>query len=114
MLNARVSWRMCEICLCVHIFTSSIFVCAGDLLYLDIVTLEGQDCFITATPSGFFLNKTTSRENFDPSPRKTSHFHKHLVALLCQVSQKLPSSRTPMQPKLTSLVPKLFKCLPGI
>ena len=57
----------------------------GDLLYLELTTLEGQDCFITATPSGFFLNKSTSRENFDPAPRKTSHLHKHLVGLLSQV-----------------------------
>lgn len=59
---------------------------AGDLLYLELTTLEGQDYFITATPSGFFLNKSTSQENFDPTPRKAPHFHKHLVGLLSQIS----------------------------
>jgi protein TIF31 len=59
---------------------------AGDLLYLDLTTLEGQEYYITATPSGFFLNKSTNRENFDPTPRKTSHLHKHLVGLLSQIS----------------------------
>ena len=58
----------------------------GDLLYLEVTTLEGQDYYITATPSGFFLNKSTSQENFDPTPRKTPHLHKHLVGLLSQIS----------------------------
>ena len=58
---------------------------SGDLLYLELTTLEGQDCYITATSSGFFLNKSTNRENFDPTPRKTPHLHKHLVGLLNQV-----------------------------
>ena len=59
---------------------------AGDLLYLDVVTLEGVEHFITASPSGFFLNRSTARDIFDPTPKKTSHHSTHLVGLLSVVS----------------------------
>ena len=61
------------------------FFSPGDLLYLDVTTLEGQELYITACPSGFYLNKSTSREVFDPSPRKVAHLSTHLVGLLSQV-----------------------------
>ena len=59
---------------------------AGDLLYLDVVTLEGVEFFITACPSGFFLNRSTARDVLDPTPKKTSHHSTHLVGLLSAVS----------------------------
>jgi hypothetical protein len=58
----------------------------GDLLYLDVVTLEGVEHYVTACPSGFFLNRSTARDAFDPAPRKTPHLHKHLVGLLSLIS----------------------------
>ena len=67
------------------------FFSPGDLLYLDITTLEGQELYITACPSGFYLNKSTSREVFDPSPRKLAHHSTHLVGLLSQVRSVAPS-----------------------
>ena len=60
--------------------------CLGDLAYLDVTTLEGQVHYITATPTGFYLNRSTSPENFDPTPKKTHHLNRHLVGLLSQVS----------------------------
>lgn len=57
----------------------------GDLLYLDVTTLEGVWYCVTACPAGFFLNKSSGPETFDPRSRKTSHLSKHLVGLLSQV-----------------------------
>ena len=58
----------------------------GHLLYLQIVTLEGESMHVTATPSGFYVNKSTNTK-FDPSLRvaaeneydngKSRHGHKH-------------------------------------
>ena len=58
----------------------------GDLLYLDVVTLEGVEHYVTACPSGFFLNRSTARDAFNPMPKKTSHHSTHLVGLLSAVS----------------------------
>ncbi|SMN21778.1 similar to Saccharomyces cerevisiae YMR012W CLU1 eIF3 component of unknown function [Maudiozyma saulgeensis] len=38
----------------------------GHLLYLQVVTLEGESLHITATPAGFYVNKS-SNSKFDPS-----------------------------------------------
>ena len=62
------------------------FHCLGDLAYLEVTTLEGQVYYITATPTGFYLNRSSGQENFDPSPKKTHHQNRHLVGLLSQVS----------------------------
>ena len=60
----------------------------GDLLYLDVTTLEGQEFHMTAVPAGFYLNKSTGEDHFDPSPRKKhAHLSKTLVQLLQLVSQ---------------------------
>ena len=54
----------------------------GHLLYLQVVTLEGESMHITATPSGFYVNKSTNTK-FDPSLRIASEneyenkSHKH-------------------------------------
>jgi hypothetical protein len=49
-----------------------------------VTTLEGQVHYITATPSGFYLNRSTSQEAFDPTPKKAHHHSRHLVGLLSQ------------------------------
>ncbi|KAK0549692.1 Intracellular distribution of mitochondria [Tilletia horrida] len=41
---------------------------AGHLLYLHVVTLEGETHFITACTRGFYVNRCTATK-FDPSPR---------------------------------------------
>lgn len=58
----------------------------GDLLYLELTTLEGVEYYITSCSTGFFLNKSQSRDLFDPAPKKTHHLNKHLVGLLSQIS----------------------------
>ncbi|KAL5478129.1 hypothetical protein EMCRGX_G025010 [Ephydatia muelleri] len=58
----------------------------GDLLYIDLVTLEGQEFHITACPSGFYINKSTGPQDFNPEPKKSAPTFKHLVGLLQQIS----------------------------
>lgn len=44
----------------------------GHLFYLQISTLEGETFNITATPSGFYVNKCSATK-FDPSPKELEH-----------------------------------------
>ena len=58
----------------------------GDLLYLDISTLEGTSYCITASPQGFYLN-SSDKDHFDPSPSPDLGTRSHsLAGLLSQVS----------------------------
>ncbi|XP_063675005.1 clustered mitochondria protein homolog [Bolinopsis microptera] len=57
----------------------------GDLFYLIVTTLEGNTVHITAVPSGFYVNKTTSKK-FDPTPAEISCKGYTLVDTLKQVS----------------------------
>ncbi|CAG8468885.1 11169_t:CDS:2 [Diversispora eburnea] len=55
----------------------------GDLLYLTVITIEGETLHITAGINGFFVNRSTLK-NFDPIPRselQVSHAHS-LITLL--------------------------------
>jgi len=57
----------------------------GDLLYLEITTLENRTVHVTGWSNGFFINNTNP-PHFNPSPSdKPCHSH-HLVGLLNQVS----------------------------
>ena len=58
----------------------------GDLLYLDVTTLEGLSYCITASPQGFFLN-SSDKEHFDPAPHPDLSSRSHTLAgLLSQIS----------------------------
>ncbi|KAI7160754.1 putative eukaryotic translation initiation factor 3 subunit CLU1/TIF31 [Hortaea werneckii] len=61
----------------------------GHLLYLQVTTLEGEQHYITAHVSGFYVNKSTNNK-FDPSPRTSPKaFHAHsLISLLGQLSKE--------------------------
>lgn len=61
----------------------------GHLLYLQATTLEGDQHYITAHVSGFFVNKSTNNK-FDPSPRTSPRsFHAHsIISLLGQLSKE--------------------------
>ena len=61
----------------------------GHLLYLQVTTNEGEQHQITATVSGFFLNKC-SNNKFDPYPRPAPKNHK-AHSLLSLVSLLSPS-----------------------
>jgi protein TIF31 len=82
----------------------------GDLLYLDVVTLEEQSFCITAWTKGFFINNTHDNV-FDPSPGPSpchSHtladllakvsplFGKSIQAIFTQISEKHPFETAPV------------------
>ena len=72
----------------ISLFTNAIFL-SGDILYIDVIIMEGDEYCITATPSGFFLNRSIPGSKFDPHPRKIAHHSQHLVTLLQQVNHLL-------------------------
>ena len=58
----------------------------GDLLYLDVTTMEALSYCITASPQGFYLN-SSDKEHFDPAPHQDLGTRCHtLAALLSQIS----------------------------
>ncbi|GAB5370147.1 hypothetical protein AAMO2058_001467000 [Amorphochlora amoebiformis] len=62
----------------------------GDLLYLEVYTLEGNTLHVTCSVTGFFLNSST-REMFDPRPAKTDYKSHTLVELLKRASHGFSS-----------------------
>ncbi|RMZ88285.1 hypothetical protein DV736_g4490, partial [Chaetothyriales sp. CBS 134916] len=61
----------------------------GHLLYLQVTTNEGEQHFITASVSGFFVNKSSSNK-FDPFPRAAPKNHS-AHSLLSLISILSPS-----------------------
>ena len=59
----------------------------GDLFYLEAVTFDQGSVNITATSSGFFVNRSI-RDLFNPAPASTSHHAYSLVGLLSSVSPR--------------------------
>ncbi|XP_043691456.1 clustered mitochondria protein isoform X2 [Telopea speciosissima] len=59
----------------------------GDLIYLDVVTLEGQKVCITGTTRTFYVNSSTGN-TLDPRPAKTSSEATTLIGLLQKISSK--------------------------
>lgn len=59
----------------------------GHLLYLHVITLEGDTLFVTASSEGFYINRSTAAR-FDPSPRpdKGSFASCSLFDVLCGIS----------------------------
>ncbi|CAL8280497.1 unnamed protein product [Arctogadus glacialis] len=57
----------------------------GDLMYLNVVTVEGRDLNITASTRGFYLNQSTAF-TFNPKPALPKTLSHSLVELLSQVS----------------------------
>lgn len=62
----------------------------GDLVYLDIVTMEGESFCVTGHSQGFFINKTELKPGnpFNPEMKSTDLQHHTLVGLLSLVSPK--------------------------
>ena len=58
---------------------------AGDLLYLDVFTVDSGILQITASPAGFFVN-ASSRSNFDPAPAVKPCFAPTLLECLQMAS----------------------------
>lgn len=59
----------------------------GDLIYLDVVTLEGNKFCITGTTKMFYVN-SSSGNTLDPKPSKTNFEATTLVGLLQKISAK--------------------------
>ncbi|EXB93784.1 Protein KIAA0664-like protein [Morus notabilis] len=59
----------------------------GDLIYLDVVTLEGNKFCITGTTKMFYVNSSTEN-SLDPRPCKTNYEATTLVGLLQKISSK--------------------------
>ncbi|KAL1300799.1 clustered mitochondria protein isoform X1 [Arachis hypogaea] len=59
----------------------------GDLIYLDVVTLEGNAFCITGTTRVFYVNSSTAN-NFDWKPSKATWEATTLIALLQKISPK--------------------------
>lgn len=76
----------------------------GHLLYLQVITLEGETFHITATPSGFFVNNSTVNK-FDPSIKQIEYpFTKFtFYDLLINISKKFSSHVQNLDKKLSNL-----------
>ncbi|CAI4663804.1 BDF_1d_G0040790.mRNA.1.CDS.1 [Saccharomyces cerevisiae] len=81
----------------------------GHLFYLQIVTLEGESFYITAIPSGFYVNKSNSTK-FDPSPKENTDENAHsspiyysLFDLIASRSKKFISHVQAFEKKLSAL-----------
>ena len=59
----------------------------GDLIYLDVLTLEGRSYCITTHTRGFYINATTGNI-LEPRSAKPAHESTSLVGLLRQISDK--------------------------
>ncbi|XP_064959485.1 clustered mitochondria protein-like isoform X2 [Musa acuminata AAA Group] len=59
----------------------------GDLIYMDVVSLEGKKYCITGTTRGFYVNCST-RSSLDPSPSKPAREASTLIGLLQKISPK--------------------------
>ncbi|KAJ9174444.1 hypothetical protein P3X46_013085 [Hevea brasiliensis] len=59
----------------------------GDLIYLDVVTLEGNKYCITGTTKSFYVNSSTGNV-LDPRPSKATSEATTLIGLLQKISSK--------------------------
>ncbi|KAG5189837.1 clustered mitochondria-domain-containing protein [Tribonema minus] len=57
----------------------------GDLVYLEVVTLDDATLHVTATPAGFYVNNTR-HATFDPAPAAVPHFSHDLLTCLISAS----------------------------
>ncbi|MCI4386369.1 hypothetical protein PGIGA_G00061460 [Pangasianodon gigas] len=57
----------------------------GDLMYLNVLTMEDRQFSITASTRGFYLNQSTTY-SFNPKPENPSMLSHSLVELLSQIS----------------------------
>ncbi|XP_046840986.1 clustered mitochondria protein homolog [Xenia sp. Carnegie-2017] len=69
---------------------------AGDLLYIDVITLEDDHVNVTSCPSGFYINRSNNSV-FNPVPRPESCRSHTLVGLLSQLSPLFKKNFTLLQ-----------------
>ncbi|OCU01727.1 hypothetical protein XELAEV_18007503mg [Xenopus laevis] len=68
----------------------------GDLMYLNVITMEDHHINITASNRGFYINQSTA-ELFNPKPATPSHLCHSLVELLNQVSPAFKKNFSALQ-----------------
>ncbi|XP_053325410.1 clustered mitochondria protein homolog [Spea bombifrons] len=70
----------------------------GDLMYLNVITLEDHYINITASNRGFYINQSTA-EVFNPKPASPSHLSHSIVELLNQASPAFKKNFSALQKK---------------
>ncbi|XP_042286092.1 clustered mitochondria protein homolog isoform X1 [Thunnus maccoyii] len=70
----------------------------GDLMYLNVLTMEDRELNITSSTRGFYLNQSTSF-NFNPKPAVPKILCHSLVELLSQVSPAFRKNFNALQKK---------------
>ncbi|OCT98193.1 clustered mitochondria protein homolog [Xenopus laevis] len=68
----------------------------GDLMYLNVITMEDHHINITASNRGFYINQSTA-ELFNPKPSTPSHLCHSLIELLNQVSPAFKKNFSALQ-----------------
>jgi len=76
----------------------------GDLLYLDVVTLEGSKYCITGTTTTFYVN-SSSGNILDPKPTKAASEATTLIGLLQKISSKFKKAFREMLERKASAHP---------
>ncbi|XP_043273168.1 clustered mitochondria protein homolog [Venturia canescens] len=76
----------------------------GDLMYLQVITLEDKQYYLTACARGFFVNQS-SKETFNPKPASRSHLCHSLIELLNQLSPAFKRGFAAMQRRRTQRHP---------
>jgi protein TIF31 len=65
---------------------------SGDIMYLTVTTLENVTLYVTASVTGFFVNRCTDRV-FDPAPRSPKPFFSHTLPGLLNMASSLFKTR---------------------
>lgn len=73
-------------------------------MYLQVITLEDKQYYVTACARGFFVNQS-SKETFNPKPATPSHLCHSLIELLNQLSPAFKRGFTGMQRRRTQRHP---------
>ncbi|XP_076893132.1 clustered mitochondria protein-like [Bidens hawaiensis] len=76
----------------------------GDLIYLDVVTLEGSKHCITGTTTTFYVN-SSSGNTLDPKPTKAASEATTLIGLLQKISSKFKKAFREMLERKASAHP---------
>jgi hypothetical protein len=84
----------------------------GDLLYLDIYTLEGTVLYVTCSEKGFFVNNSTST-SFDNHPSSYPCYSYTLIGLLSQASGLFKDNFTKLISQVLNVEPALFEASPN-
>lgn len=75
--NSIITPCLRSLCLSHYNPVPAFYQSRGHIMYLKVVTLEGESMSITAVPSGFYVNKSTETK-FDPSPKELESGDSHI------------------------------------